>query len=140
MTEPVADGPRAPRVWKVRAPIDEIATQHQDLHERLVRWGDWNTARRPYSSLSSMQGLYARGGREATPASTAPPPDLPSIAIERAVIRMPKLYRDMLRMLYVQRFSAFTICRTLRIRYEAFPVWTFTARAMVSNLLRRHGN
>lgn len=122
---------------KVRVPVDEVAPQHESVHGLLLRWGAWNRQRSAGSSLASIEATYTKGD---TPPATAPldcDPDI--MAAERAVIRMPKEHGATIRMIYVRRFSPFTICRAMRLRYEDFPRWVFTARAMVRNLLHRQG-
>jgi hypothetical protein len=117
--------------------VDEVAPQHVPIHGRLLRWGIWNRTRRNNAGLASIEGLYTKCG---TPASTAPmaaDPDL--VAIERAVLHLPMQHMDAIRRLYVKNESPFTVCRVLHMRYEAFPEFMFTARAMVVNLLRRQG-
>ena len=123
--------------FRMRTPVDEVAPQHEALHGLLIRWGRWVSQRGKNSSLPSLPLYSGTGG---TPASTAPmAADLQLVAVERAVLRMPMQHADTVRMLYVRRLTANSICQALRMRYEAWPDWAFSCRAMVRNLLRREG-
>ena len=57
------------------------------------------------------------------------------MAIEVAVIRMIVQHRDTLRMLYVFRWTPYTICRQIKprpgLRYESWASWIFSCRAAV---------
>jgi hypothetical protein len=119
-----------------RLPVDVVAEQHQEIHAELERWGAWNAERYKPASVGSVESRY----REATAKATADsiPPSI--MAIERAVLRMPRPHRDIIRMFYVTRDSPSYICRAHVLRPRTFQTWMFNARAMVVNLLRRHGN
>jgi DNA-directed RNA polymerase specialized sigma24 family protein len=129
--------PRRRLRWTDHVPIDEIAVQHQEIHADLQQWGRWNYTKRERSSLASIEGLYEKY-RTAKATSPGELIDLRSIEVERAVLKMPKMYRDTLRLVYVQEVSSYTICRIFKVRYEAYVAWMFTARCMVKNLLRRN--
>jgi|SRR3990167_271671 len=116
-----------------RCPTDAIAPQHQNIHAELERWGSWNAER--YRAGAS--GLVERYREQTAKGMDSVDPRL--IALERAVLGLPEEYRDTVRMFYVTREDARTICRIFALRYEAFPSWMFLCRAMVVNLLRRHG-
>lgn len=129
---------------KIRAPVDEIAPEHQGVDRICRRWGTWNRRRAGGSSLASAESLYTKYG---TPPSTAPLDADPEImAVELAVIRMVsnevmQYHGQTVILLYVKNYSPFTICRALKVRYEDFPRWTWTAREMVRAALvvRRYG-
>lgn len=133
----------APRLYSkgfsMRTPVDEVAPQHEALHGLLIRWGRWvSQPRGKGSSVVSANSLYSGSG--GTPPSTAPmSADQQLIAVERAVLRMPAQHADTVRMLYVRRLTANSICQAMRLRYESWPAWSFSCRAMVRNLLRREG-
>lgn len=120
---------------QARCPVDVIAPQHQDVHALCERWGAWNAERYRAGTSGSVESRY----REQTPHATGDGVDPRMIQVERAVLRMPKDYRDTVRMFYVTRTDPRTICKIFTLRYEAFGPWMFTARAMIVNLLRRHG-
>jgi hypothetical protein len=125
------------RGYRNRTPVDEILPQHREVHAHLIRWGMWAGARGRNRSLASIEGLYTKAG---TPASTAPLSADPQIMdMERAVIRLPAAHMLTVRLLYVNRFAPVSICQRARMRYEAWPDHIATCRAMVVNLLRRHG-
>ena len=119
-----------------RCPADVIAPQHRDIHAELERWGAWNAERYKASSSGSVESRY----REQLPPATGHGVDPRLIALERAVLGLPAKHRDSVRMFYVAREDARTICRVFFLRYEAFPSWMFLCRAMVLNILRRHGH
>lgn len=126
----------APRLYskQPRCPADVVAPQHQDIHADLERWGAWN-AERYRAGASGMVERY----RPPTPPATGLGVDPRLIALERAVLHLPAKHRDTVRLFYVDRQDARTICRVFALRYEAFPSWMFLCRAMVLNLLRRNG-
>lgn len=122
-----------------RIPVDEVAPQHAEIHALLVRWGRWNWTRKGGTALASAESLYCK---VTTPPSTAPMASDPALmALERVVIRMPAQHGITVRKLYIFRWTPYTICSFVRprLRYEAWPAWVFSCRAMVVNLLRRHG-
>jgi hypothetical protein len=118
------------RGYIFRAPTDEIAPEHLKVHELLVRWGLWVRRRSESSSLASIEGLYTKAG---TPAATAPLSADPKLAaIELAVAGIMLLqHRRLLIMLYVFRQSGYTICRAIKLRFEAYPQETHRARELV---------
>ncbi len=118
-----------------RCPSDIVAQQHQDIHAELERWGAWNAERYKAGASGSVESRY----REQTAAATGLGVDPRLVALERAVLHLPPKHRDTVRIFYVDRQDARTICRVFALRYEAFPSWMFLCRAMVVNLLRRHG-
>lgn len=128
-----------PRLYSkpVRVPVDIVAPQHEDIHADLEKWGRWNRERMRSRSCASAESVYER---TRTPSATVEEVDLRSVAIEKAVLRMPEQQRDTTRLFYVQGVSPNGICRMFSLRYEAFPQWMFTCRSMVLNLLRRQGN
>ena len=133
----MAEEKETPRLYsnEPRCPVDVVATQHVDIHAELERWGRWNAD--PYKAASSS---IVERYIPPTPPATGHGVDPRLIALERAVLRLPAKHRDTVRLFYVAREDARTICRILKLRYEGFPSWMFIARAMVLNLLRRHGN
>ena len=127
-----------PRLYsrQPRAPSDVIAPQHRDIHAELERWGMWNADRYKANSCFSVESRY----REQLPPATGQGVDPRMVALERAVLGLPAKHRDTVRMFYVARQDARTICRVFVLRYEAFPSWMFWCRAMVLNILRRNGS
>lgn len=110
-----------------------MAPGQENLHAWLIRWGRWQSTRRASNALASIEGLYNKAG---SPPSTAPMASDPTLmAIEVAVIRMFIQHRDTLRMFYVYRWTPHTVCRAIKprpgLRYEAWPAWIFSCRAMV---------
>lgn len=120
--------------------MDEVAPQHADIHLLFIRWGRWNWERKGRgTNLASAESLYSK---VTTPPSTAPMMADPTLmALERVVIRMPAQHGLTVRLLYIRRYTPYTICSAVRprLRYEAWPAWVFSCRAMAVNLLRRHG-
>jgi DNA-directed RNA polymerase specialized sigma24 family protein len=100
------------------------------VHAQLARWGRWASQRsKGGSSIASLEALCRR---VASPPATAPLTADPAlVAIERAVITLPAQHRDTIVYLYVRRFSAHTICRKFRLRFEDFARWVHDCRAMV---------
>lgn len=127
-----------PRLYSkpVRAPVDEISERHGQIHAELERWGAWNADRYKAGTSGSVESRY----REQLPPATGQDVDPRMIQLERAVLAMPAQYRDTVRMFYVSRMDPRTICRVFTLRYEVFPAWMATCRAMVLNILRRNGN
>lgn len=126
------------RGYKERTPVDDVKPQHRRVHELLIRWGTWASARSRNRSLASIEGLYTKAG---TPASTAPlGADAQIMDIERAVIRLPNAHLLTVRLLYVNRWAPVSICQRVRLRYESWPEHVDCCRSMVVNLLRRHAN
>lgn len=117
-------------------PVDVVAPQHEAVHAELGRWGTWNALRYRAAICASVEGRY----REPTAPATGEAVDPLIMAVERAVLRIPKDYRDTVRMFYVTRETPSYICRRFVLRPRAFPEWMFTARAMTCNQLRRQGN
>ena len=147
----------APRLYSraQRVPVDVVAPQHEDVHADLERWGRWNRERMRSRGCASAESVYER---TRTPGATIEEIDLRSVAIEKAIIGMPEDCRKTLRWYYFDAgylclkaarnrrpgmpcpTIAQIICWMLTLRYEAFPQWMFTCRAMVVNLLRRNAN
>lgn len=124
------------RGYRLRAPVDEIAPQHEPVHALLCRWGSWASARRAGRTLASVEGLYTKAG---TPAATAPlAADKSILAVERALVGMPGEHEATIRRLYVYRMTPLAICKMMRppLRYEAWTGHIFTCRCMVINRLR----
>ncbi len=125
------------RGYRMRAPVEEVAPQHERVHQLLIRWGCWASSRAAKRSLASIESLYTRGG--GTPASTAPiAADRTILAVERALIGMPDEHEKTLRRLYVYRMTPLAICKMMRppLRYEAWPGHIFLCRAMTINRMR----
>jgi hypothetical protein len=128
-----------PRLWsrgfKIRAPLDEVAPEHAKVHELCVRWGLWVRRRSPSTSLASIEGLYSKGG---TPPATAPLSADPALAaVEMSVQRIMLFqHRRLVIMLYILRCSGYTICRAIRLPFEAYPGETYRARSMVQSGVR----
>lgn len=123
-----------------RIPVDVVSEDHNALHALLCRWGRWQ-GERSYrgSTLASVESLYEK---VSTPPSTAPMAADPMLmAVERAVIGMPKAHRETIRDLYVYRWTPYTICSAIRprLRYEAWPAWIRICRCMVANRMRMLG-
>lgn len=114
-----------------RCPADIVAPQHRDIHAELERWGSWNAERYRAGASGSVESRY----REQTPKGMESV-DLKLIDLERAVLRLPVPQRDTVRMFYVTREDARTICRIFSLRYEAFPAWMYAARHLVLHNLR----
>jgi DNA-directed RNA polymerase specialized sigma24 family protein len=127
-----------PRLYSrpARVPVDVVEPQHEDIHAELEKWGRWNRERSRARGCASAESVYER---TRTPGSTVEEVDLRSVAIEKAVLRMPEQQRDTTRLFYVQGVSPHGICRVFTLRYESFQGWMFTCRAMVLNLLRKQG-
>lgn len=143
----------APRLYTrlIRAPVDAVAAQHQDIHEWLGKWGAWQRERYTPETCASMEKLYYRGGRDATPPSTAPsPPDPRLTAIDaawRLMVRRVPQHAEALFLYYVgvrdkaviRPAEATLICRKIRIHWSDFSRWMGHSRAMVINLMRELG-
>jgi hypothetical protein len=122
------------RLWsrEPRLPRDEIAPEHAQVHALLERWARANRERRSRATCSSVEKLYLRGGRDVTPASTAPAPAvLLYERVERVVLRLPSEHSRTILLYYVERVQPVVICRRCRLRFADFPRWIGTTRAMV---------
>lgn len=136
-----ADEPRLyskPLAGRDRVAIDEVKPEHFIIHADLERWGAWN--REPSlvgkGTCNSIEKRFYRGGRDTTPASTAPAATDPRLAaIDVVVRRMHYGHQTCIRMFYAKRLKPNTICHAIEIRYEDFPTWMYDARQMVLNLL-----
>jgi hypothetical protein len=123
-----------PRLWSkgynVRAPVDEIIAEHALIHALLIRWGLWVRRRSPSTSLASIEGLYSKAP---TPPATAPlSADSRLCAVELVVRDIVFLqHRRLLIMLYVFRCSGYTVCRAIKLPFEAYAGETARARGMV---------
>lgn len=126
-----------------RQPQNVVAPQHQEIHTELDRFGRWNRERYEAGTCASMEKLYYRGGRDATPPATAAKPTDPLLLALDSVVRHMTMsvpqHGHTLKLYYVKRKDPERICHVMVIRYEDFPKWMFDCRAMVVNLLRRDG-
>lgn len=123
-----------------RVPVDVIAPQHIEIHADLERWGAWNRDRYQPATCASIEKMYEKGGRDATPASTAPSIVNPRhMQIERAVrymgMRLPQ-HGETVKLFYVNRRTPQVICRLVVIHWRDFPVWIGTCRSMVVNIIK----
>ena len=123
------------RAWMKRG-RDEVDLKHNAVDGELRRWGAWSAARYKASSSGSVESRY----REQTARTTGESVDPRMVAIDRAVLRLPKKCRDAVRLYYVVRKPPASICKLLTLRFEDFFPFISSCRAMVVNLLRRHGN
>ena len=137
MTEEKQEPRLYSRGYADRTPVDEIAPGQLKAHAWLIRWGRWQSESKGRAGLASVEGLYNKVG---SPPSTAPMASDPVLmAIERAVIKMPEQHRRTLGLLYVRRFTPYTVCRDLGLRYECWPAWAFACRAMLQRLVSEDG-
>lgn len=121
-------------------PEDAIATQHMELHNELGRWGLWNRVVWSQSTCASAEKGFEKGGRDATPASTAPQPPNPKIlAIDtawRLMKRRVPQHALCIWLYYVERNDLTLICRKLKLHWSSFGWFMNHSRSMVRNLMR----
>jgi hypothetical protein len=122
------------RLWsrEPRLPRDVVAPEHAQVHDLLERWARANRERRSRSTCASMERLFLRGGRDATPPSTAPAAPVALYArVERVVLRLPSEHGQTVRLYYVAKLPPVVICRKLEIRFAMFAVWMHGVRSLV---------
>jgi hypothetical protein len=129
-------------------PVDVIEERHRDIHEWLDKWGAWQRQRYTPETCASMEKLYLRGGRDATPPETAPkPPDPKLVAIDlawRLMVRRVPQHAEALFLYYVGiaigrrrvPLEPRAICRRIRIHPKDFSRWMAHSRSMVLNVMR----
>lgn len=131
-----------------------LTVSDETLEELLKNWARWcrGSIIPCGEAIGSLEGGYEASGEEAQEArrqpKDTPPRDYDGLLVERMVIRMPKLERDVLRVEYVfmPRRKVETLDQLMerRRRRLKMPRWQYEeavrrARNMVANLLRRHG-
>lgn len=160
-----------PRLYskESRLPRDIVAPQHAAIHIELDGFGRWNRERYKQGTCNSIEKRFFKGGRDATPASTAPVGVNPLYSQIDRVVRM-MLYEvprhgETIKLYYVGRLREDrprrpgdqkratsptgliyipcrpeVICRLMTVRPADFPTWMGHCRSMVINLLRRQGS
>lgn len=134
-----------PRLYSRRderwiGPVDVVAPQHANIDALLERWARWNRERYEPATCASMEKLYLRGGRDATPPATAPqPPDPQLVAVDsawRLLVRRSPRHAECLHLFYVVGCEPKVLCRRLHLHWSHFGRFIGLARSMVSNIMR----
>ena len=120
-----------------------VPLEHQQIDADLNAWGRWSQRRRGgfNSSCGSAEGNYRAPWRQwhyPTVEEMMPQPvarDM--LAIDRAVVRLPVLYLELVRCHYFYRLAPAKIRRRLALRQDELGRSLHRARQMVLNNLRR---
>jgi hypothetical protein len=119
-----------------RAPVDVVAVEHREVHELLEAWARSGVERRKRQTCGSVEKRSFRGGRDATPASTAP--DAVNNLwerVERVVVALEREHSWTVVRYYVRKWPVWLICRDLGLRFESFEGWIYSCREMVRQRL-----
>jgi DNA-directed RNA polymerase specialized sigma24 family protein len=125
-------------VRRPRIPEDLIAPQHEDIHAELNLWGRQSRTHTPRLRCGSAEKLYRvpRGAEYDPQPKPALLPPYRILDLDRAILRMPDLHRQLIREYYVRQTRPEVLCRRMAIHWSHFGKLMFDSRAMVLNLLR----
>jgi DNA-directed RNA polymerase specialized sigma24 family protein len=135
--------------WQLSLPagagmMDEIPLEHAQIDADLDAWGRWSRIRRGSATCGSAEGQYRANWRQwhyPTVEEMMPQPlarDM--LAIDRAVVRLPIAYLELIRSHYVAKLPASTIRRRLSVNRDQLEAHLYRARQMVLNRMRRGEN
>lgn len=122
--------------------MTEIPPEHAQIDADLEAWGRWSQRRRGgfKSACGSAEGNYRAPWRQwhyPTMEEMMPQPVAKDmLAIDRAVLKLPVMYLDLVRLHYVARLAPRTIRRRLAIHVDAWESHMGRARQMVMNNMR----
>ena len=123
-----------------RLPVDEVAPQHREVHNLGIRWGAWRNVGYTPSTCNSAEGEFEKGGRDATPASTAKPEVDPQIMLFDGAWRLMRRrvpgHAQCLSLYYYDREDLKLICRRLVLHWSNFSWYMGHSRSMVMNIMR----
>jgi hypothetical protein len=103
-----------------RAPVDVVAVEHLEVHEQLEAWARSGRERRKAATCASVEKAYLRGGRDATPASTAPAPvNGVHARIEAIVVSLERERPRTLTGYYIRKLPVWLICRQIGLGCQA---------------------
>jgi DNA-directed RNA polymerase specialized sigma24 family protein len=120
-----------------------VPPEHVQIDADLEAWGRWSQRKRGgfHSACGSAEGAYQAPWRQwhyPTAEEMMPQPVAKDmLAIDRAVVRLPVLYLELVRLHYVARLAPRTIRRRLAIHVDAWESQMFRARQMVVNNMKR---
>jgi len=117
---------------------DTVPPEHAQIDADLDAWGRWSLRRGGRAgSCGSAEGNYQAPWRQwhyPTAEEMMPQPVAKDmLAIDRAVVRLPALYLDLVRLHYVARLAPRTIRRRLAIHVDTWDTHLYRARQMVIN-------
>lgn len=162
----MAEEKEEPRLYSKpqRAPIDEVAPQHAQIHVELEAWGRWSREKYQPGTCDSIESRFdpGEGGRKVRPPTVSLPENDRHRQIDQVVryMRMHLVqHGEALKMYYVGvlpgdrprdpkrpvlaaqyiRCSPKAICRALHLHWSNFDNLMFDSRAALLNLLRRQG-
>jgi hypothetical protein len=143
LSEPLGGGGDEPvRLYSKQKLVaaDSVLPQHRAIHEDLDRWGSWLRERYDPVTCGSIEKKYEKGGRDATPPSTAPQPADPRLTAIDQVVRLMRMrvpqHAECLTRFYLQRAEPAELCRRIAIHPRDFPRFMGHCRSMVLNILR----
>ncbi|MCE2989180.1 MAG: hypothetical protein LW838_03410 [Nitrosomonadaceae bacterium] len=122
--------------------MTEIPPEHAQIDADLDAWGRWSQRRRGgfKSACGSAEGSYDAPWRQwhyPTMEEMMPQPQAKDmLAIDRAVLKLPVMYLNLIRLHYVARVAPGTIRRQLVMRRDEVGAHLHRARQMVLNNLR----
>jgi hypothetical protein len=120
---------------------DTVPPEHAQIDADLEAWGRWSARRGGRGgSCGSAEGAYQAPWRQwhyPTAEEMMPQPVAKDmLAIDRAVVRLPMLYLELVRLHYVYRVAPGTIRRQLALRRDDVEPKLYRARQMVLNNMR----
>jgi hypothetical protein len=121
--------------------LHRVKFAHEGVHDRLVNWARWCSSGSGTSSTSPMFRLFkAPRYRNAVAELHIPVDGLDGMRLEKTVVMLPELHRDVIRWYYVYSLwgvNMFRACRELGVSPANLPRLVHDARAMVKNRLDR---
>ena len=123
---------------KREAPVDEIAPDEQSAHAALINWAEWCRGRGRRGSTLSAEGRYVPPAARVYDSEQARVQVDPKSAeqVNAALLALPTMHRDALKLRYFARLSDWTICRVLATRPSNFHWVMRDSRLMLQNVLR----
>lgn len=119
-----------------------IPPEHAEIDAQLDQWGRWSQRRRGgwKSACGSAEGHYRAPWRQwhyPTTEEMMPPANAREmLAIDRAIVRLPQPYLQLVRDHYHARLTPRKIRRRLGIHVSVWHEHLYRARQMVINILR----
>lgn len=118
------------------ADLDKLPEHLQDFEPRLLEWARWCKGRAGGNTASSIFRGYRAPSAYDRPVPMPAPVDRDALAIERIVVTLPPMHRDMLQGHYVYGCHPMRLCRTHGVRPADLKRVLDDARTMVRNRYR----
>ncbi len=118
------------------AELDKLPEHLADFEPKLQDWARWCRSGRGVTATAPGFGGYKSPSAYDTPVPRAAPVDREALAIERIVVQLPALHRDMLQGHYVYNSHPMKLCRTNGIRPADLKRVLNDARTMARNRYR----